>query len=59
MIECRDAAEIQALIHHHASAIVVVIEDGGIKPSKRDELERTCRRLVDLSNALTDCPVEP
>lgn len=58
-IECRDAPEIQALIHHHASAIASAIEDGGIMPSKRDCLERTCLRMVELSKALAACEVTP
>lgn len=55
MIECRDAPEIQALIHHHASVIIESIEDGGIKPGRRDELERTCLRMVELAKALSEC----
>lgn len=53
-----DAAEIQAIIHHHASSIAAAIEDGGIKPSKRDELERTCLRMLQLAKALSQCELE-
>lgn len=55
MIETRDVAEIQALLRHHAQAVVDAIDDGGIKPSKREELERTCVRLIELAKALGKC----
>ena len=54
MVEMQDAAEIQALIRHHASAIVGAIDGGGIKPSKCDELERTCVRMLALATALSE-----
>jgi hypothetical protein len=54
----RDADEIQALIRHHAIVISMAIDDGGIKPSRQDELERTCARMLELSKALAGCPIE-
>ena len=53
-----DAHEIQALIRHHCSIVVEAIDDGGIKPSKIGELQKTVQRLAELANDLEASPLE-
>lgn len=53
-----DAGEVQALLKYHCQTIVEVIDDGGIKPSKIEELIRTTTRINMLAESLKHYPVE-
>ena len=53
-----DTNELQALARYHASTLVKVIDDGGIKPSKIDIAIATSKRIFAFLHAIKGRPLE-
>ena len=48
------ADEAQALLRHHASAIIKAIDNGGLEERHMCALDLTCRRMVDLTMEMVE-----